>query len=76
MGKKGATIKIRRSRTPPSLVIRRSRTPPSVVVTRTYPDNVKVHTAKDSNGIWVVILIIIIMLGLWSLSSYEVKIKI
>jgi len=74
MGKKRSTIKIRRSRTPRSLVI---KTRPSVVVTKTSPNNVKVHTVKGSLGFWVVIiLIIIIMLGLWSLSSYEVKIKI
>jgi hypothetical protein len=83
MGKKGASIKISRSKTP-TIKINKSKTPtikissstPRVLV-NTIPTKVKVHKVKGSSGAWaIIIIIIIILLMIWAASSYQVKIKI
>ena len=81
MGKKGASIKISRSKTPtlrikrssPTIKIR-SSTPRALL--NTIPTRVNVHRVKGSSGAsTIIIIIIIILLIIWA-SSYQVKIKI
>jgi hypothetical protein len=83
MGKKGASIKISRSKSP-TIRIKKSKSPtikissstPRVLV-NTIPTKVKVHQVKNPSGAWaIIIIIIIILLIVWAASSYDVKIKI